>query len=231
MLTTRRGTTFVAVVLASDGDTLILAMVPRGEVAVVAKRDIMDLRVVFAAPPIDYFPPQPSKRQVELPAPPIPPSKRYFGIHLALPPAAMVDVNYGYFMGFASVSFLMPFLTSSTEQAGEPFGGFGSTHLWAFTLGAGATFRFSPTSRWQFDLFAIGGGTNWNANASFAEPVAAFGLGLGFHITLESGFSFGIKGPIVGGATGTENGSTASLGSFFAASLVGLPLVSFGYRF
>jgi hypothetical protein len=231
----RTGSTVPAFVLASDGDTLMVAVVPKGQIVAVPKRDVFDVRVVLTPPVQHFYLPDtheaPAETRPEPPPAPLPPSTRYFGMHLGIPPAVMVDIDYGHFLGFANVSILMPFLTEGTEESGAPFGGFGTSHLWAFTVGAGATFPFAPSSRWRFDLFAIAEGSNWSSNTSFAETYGAFGLGMGFHVTLDQGFSFGVKGPLVGGATGTSGGSASALTTFFVSSLVGLPLVSFGYRF
>jgi hypothetical protein len=229
---TRTGSTIAALVLASEGDTLILAIVPRGQVAVVDKREIVDARVVLPAPTrYEILPPRPEPYVPKPPPKPLPPSTRYFGLQVGVPPGAMIDVDYHHFMAFANVSLVMPLLTSNTGTFGLPFGGVGTTHLWDFTLGAGATFRLSPSSRWQFDVFGIAGGSNWNPNRPFAQTYAMFGVGLGFHVTLDQGFTLGIKGPLLGAVTGDSGGGNSALGTFFASSFVGLPVLSLGYRF
>jgi hypothetical protein len=238
VLTMRTGSTVAALILSSDGDTLILALLPSGQISGVPKASVFDVRVILPnrQPEPHYRPEYREREQLAPPAPTlVPPSKRYFGLQLGLPPAVMIDFDYGHFIAFANVSVFMPLLTqSTTEDFNEPFGGIGTAHLWAFTIGTGVTFRFSPYSRWHFDLFATGGGTNWDPGNNYAEPYAAFGLGFGFHVTLDGGFTFAIKAPLVGGATSSDSingGSTALLANYFLSSLVGLPLVSFGYRF
>ena len=70
-----------------------------------------------------------------------------------------------------------------------------------------------------------------NPSSNVAVTYAAFGMG--FHVTLDGGFTCAIKGPLLGGAPGGSSlgNSTSALGTYFMSSLVGLPLASFGYRF
>jgi hypothetical protein len=240
VLTMRTGANVSAVVLASEGDTLILAIAPGGRIVGVPKADVSSVRLKLTPPRAEVSWPDPDDfRHPSAPAP-LPPTTRYVGLSLTLPPAVTVDVVYGYFLGFASVSVLLPFLTSTNgvefECAGRctPENAFGgTTHLWAYTLGAGATFPVSDTSRWRFDLFAVGGGSNWSPGSNLSEAYGAVGMGFGFHVTLDTGFTFAVRAPLVGGAFGssTSSGGAGAVGAYFVYSLVGLPLMSLGYRF
>jgi hypothetical protein len=235
VLTMRTGANVSAVVLASEGDAVILAIAPSGRIVSVPKADVASVRLKLTPPHAEVSWPEPYEGHEPSARVPLPPTTRYVGLSLTLPPAVTVDVVYGYFLGFASVSVLLPFLTGGGEfTCTEDFCSRGSTtHLWAYTLGAGATFPVSDTSRWRFDLFATGGGSNWNPGSNSSEGYGAVGLGFGFHVTLDGGFTFGIRAPLVGGAFGgsTSSGSAGAVGAYFVYSLVGLPLMSLGYRF
>jgi hypothetical protein len=233
VFTLRSGTTLAALVLAVAGDMLIIATVPKGEIVTLPKREVFDVRVILpAAPAFPRYSLEPLRfRAPEPPPKPIPPSTRHFGMHFGVVPSVLLDIDYGAFLGFANVSIVMPFFTAESTRAGFPFGGVGTSNLWAFAFGTGLTFRISPTSRWQYDFFVIGGGSNWSPSQNEASPYLAAGAGFGFHVTLDSGFAFGIKAPLLGYASGTTGGTATGLGTFFGFSVVSVPLLSVGYRF
>jgi hypothetical protein len=65
----RTGSTVPVFVLASDSDTLIVAVVPKGQIVAVPKRDVFDVRVVLT-PPVQHFSlPDPHEFPPELPRP------------------------------------------------------------------------------------------------------------------------------------------------------------------
>jgi hypothetical protein len=226
ILPTRPGAHLRVLVLSSRDDSLIVATVPNGVIAVVPKREVFDIRVVTTShTPLA----PPASRQPEPPR--APPNTRQFGLEFGVVPSAMVDLDYGHFLGFANVSILLPFISANAPESGFPFAGLGPTQLWAFAIGVGFTARLLPTSRWQYDLFAIGGGSNWSPGNAFAVPYGAGGAGVGLHVTLDGGFTLGIKGPVLGYGKGASGGGTAGVGTFFSYALAGMPLLSFGYRF
>jgi hypothetical protein len=228
ILTTRTGAHLRVLVLSSDEDSLIVATVPNGVIAVVAKREVFDIRVVTTSQtPLA----PPASRQPEPPPAPAPPHTHHFGLEFGVVPSAMVDLDYGHFLGFANVSILLPFISANAPESGFPFAGLASTQLWAFAIGVGFTSRLLPTSRWQYDLFAIGGGSNWSPGSAFAVPYGAGGAGVGLHVTLDRGFTLGIKAPVLGYGKGASGGGTPGVATFFSYALAGMPLLSFGYRF
>jgi hypothetical protein len=226
VLTTRTGAYLWVLVLSTDGDSLIVATVPNGVIAVVPKREVLDVETTSHTPLAP-----PASRQPEPPPAPAPPNTRHFGLELGVVPSAMVDLDYGHFLGFANVSILLPFISANAPQSGFPFGGVAPTQLWAFAIGAGFTSRLFSTSRWQYDLFAVGGGSNWSPGNAFAVPYGAGGAGVGLHVTLDRGFTLGIKAPVLGYGKGASGGGTAGVATYFSYALAGMPLLSFGYRF
>lgn len=112
----------------------------------------------------------------------------------------------------------------------------------AFALGSGYSFPLSPPgeSMWVMDLFGLVN-PGWQRRYDFfnctqfscqpfVAPFFGLGVGLGFRYLHWSGFTFGIKGPVFGAAINGGDTSSAAVGMFYLANLIGLPILSFGYR-
>ncbi len=226
--------------LGTEGDLILLAVEPSGEIVKLPRGAVVEVRVVLA-PPQPQQPPmvlpwrETGPRPPPEPPPPLPPSHRHFGIELGMPPAVSLDVEASKLYAFGTLSLMMPLLTVTENGQAPFFSASAVTHLWAFMLGMGLTFPISPQSRWRVDVYALGGGSNWNSGEQNpATAFAALGLGFGFHVTLDNGFTIGFKFPALGVGTATSGigvSNATALGAFFSTSLVALPPVTLGYRF
>lgn len=206
-----------SITLAHDDGTI--ATIPRALVVAVRLDEIEKVPVSPPAPPPVVTPEMPPSAPEDA-EPPMKP--RYFGVHLGMAPGVALDVDYEYFHAFASTSWLFPLVTSG--------------QMVAFTAGMGASIPFSP--RWRFDVFghvapifeSVSG-----YSGTGLQPHVGFGLGIGLHYTAPSGFSIGVKLPVIGAATTTSTQANASVGEivgwYYLASAFSLPVFSVGYRF
>lgn len=115
----------------------------------------------------------------------------------------------------------------------------------AFALGSGVAVRLSSPgeSVWVLDIFGLIN-PGWHTRsvscdmsgcAAEKAPYLGLGVGIGFRYLHWSGFTFGLKAPIFGGAinassTDTAASSADAVSLFFLSNLVALPIVSVGYR-
>jgi hypothetical protein len=191
-------------------------------VASLSRREIVSVVVLE--------PPAPGPVATTAPArPSLPPARpRHVGLHVGFVPSLMVDLEVKRFYGFANFNAT---LLLNTKSYLVPDGLTGALvtedqRLWAFALGAGPTFK---VRRWQFDVFAIAGGSNINPGPGAFGVV---GVGVGAHYTARTGFALTFKLPLVGAAAGSVGGGPVNLLTlFYAYGLFTLPLVSLGYRF
>ena len=119
--------------------------------------------------------------------------------------------------GFVSGSILMPFLI---------FGSEGGSSFFAFSVGVAKSIKISKASNWKFDFIGI-----LTPGYIYGLKIA-FGLGVGFHATFDTGFTIGFKLPILGLAIGEyPNYFPFMVSEFYLMNFFGTPIVSFGYRF
>jgi hypothetical protein len=146
--------------------------------------------------------------------------------------AISVEWQHGSVMGFASGSAPLSVLYTAAGSEKNSIG--------AVALGLGFTKALShpSPSMWFLDVFveAVPG---WNQQWDFARYLyLGLGAGLGVRFLHASGFTFGIKLPVLGAAIGDvqqfgpgTGQLTASTGLFYLSNLMALPMVSLGYRF
>lgn len=115
----------------------------------------------------------------------------------------------------------------------------------AFALGSGVAVRLSSPAEsvWVLDIFGLVNpgwhtrslGCDINGCGAERAPYLGLGVGIGFRYLHWSGFTFGLKAPIFGGAinassTDAAASSADAVSLFFLSNLVALPIVSVGYR-
>lgn len=189
-----------------------------------------------AAQPIPDAPPAAA---VPPPATLVPPA--------AAAPAAAVNVAKGTWFGaYAAVNIGLIGVDLHVDRSytflagnlGVPLvtnGDFG-----AFAVGSGYSFPLSAPgdSMWVLDVFGVvnpGWQRRYDACFDFGcspvvYPFVGLGAGVGFRFLHWSGFTFGIKAPVFGAAINGGNTTSAAVGTFYLANLVGLPIFSFGFR-
>lgn len=143
---------------------------------------------------------------------------RSIGVHVAVNVGVFsLDVQAGRLYAFAAGSLGVPLLSD---------GRFG-----AFALGGGLALPISAPgeSMWTMDLFALAN-PGWGLGPNSA-PFVGLGVGAGFRYLHRSGFTFGLKLPVIGGAVNGGASTPSAVGTFYLANLIALPGVSFGYRF
>jgi hypothetical protein len=171
-----------------------------------------------APPPVTLPPAPPAEVTVAAePAPAVEPVRDVsLSIQLAVNVGLLsVDVQVRRFYVFAAGNIGVPLLSHGL--------------IGAFAMGAGYTFALtSPSdSMWFMDLFGLA-----NPGWMNGSPFIGLGAGLGFRYLHRSGFTMGLKVPLLGGVIGAnQNGTAAAVGYFFLANAIALPAVSFGYRF
>lgn len=154
-----------------------------------------------------------------------PEKRRIVGLQVSPLGTVAVDADYRRIHGFASTSLMMPILTASGESP------------WvAAAFGAGVSVPVRRKSRWRFDVF--GGVMPLRTTSHYTY--LGFGIGGGFHYTARSGFTLGIKFPVLGFATRIGSSPTGydapfryndSVGYYYLAATAGMPLFTMGYRF
>jgi hypothetical protein len=153
-------------------------------------------------------------------------SERSVGIHVGVNLGLFAfDVQRDHFYGFVSGNLGIPLVTNGAA--------------WAVILGAGYSLPISSPeqTRWVMDFLGTvapgGSSMSWGPTSFYT----AVGVGLGFRLLHASGFTLGFKIPVFGMAFGPAVGGResfrgdVSVGSYYLASGVSLPVVSFGYRF
>lgn len=159
-------------------------------------------------------------------APPAePPRERIVGVNFGLSVSLLVDARYKLFYGFANGNVLFP-LTSLA----------GTTPWLAFAVGAGIALPLVKGSRWFADMF----GQVLPLHIGGAYSYVGVGVGVGLRYDSPAGFVFAVKLPVVGYSArvgrspyGYDPPHRAGygFGYYYLAALMGLPIVSVGYRF
>jgi hypothetical protein len=156
---------------------------------------------------------------------PPPGARRIVGLQVSPLGTLAIDADYKRIYGFASTSLMMPILTASGDGTWS-----------ASAFAAGVSLPVRKKSRWRLDVF---GGVMPLRTTSHYTYVG-FGLGTGVHYNAGSGFTLGIKFPVVGFATRIGSSPTGydapfryndSLGYYYLAAAAGMPLFTMGYRF
>jgi hypothetical protein len=154
-----------------------------------------------------------------------PERERVIGVHFGLSVSLAVDAQWRLFYGFVNGNVLFP-LTTVTGNA-----------AWmALAFGAGFTVPLERGHRWYADL------VGQVLPLYLGSPYTYVGMGLGFGLRYlaRSGFTFAVKLPVLGYAArvgrspyGYDSSFRAGygFGYYYLAGLMGLPLVSVGYRF
>ena len=147
--------------------------------------------------------------------------RRHFGVQFGVSPSLMFDYDLALLYVFADINIVFPLTT------------LGNTRPWfAGSVGAGMSFKVTTTSRWKLDIFA-----SLNPVRIDSDMYIGFGVGVGMHYTFPSGFTFGFKVPALGYALRENtfgdsfNKASDGVGYFYLTGAMGLPLLSFGYRF
>jgi hypothetical protein len=219
--------------LGSTADQVVLARGGSGEVVTVPRREVVAVRLASSPSPAVA----PSSASAPAPAEP-PRSRLGLGVQLGLPPAAMIDLELGRLYAYVSVSVFLPFFSQDEFPPAAPPYGYGPTtsQVWAVGVGVGATFQpLGAASPWHLDLFGLLNLDDWHATQSAGLDVS-FGVGLGAHWTLPSGFTVGLKLPLIGAGVATRPDPGPASGSvalirFFVSTVAALPVLSLGYRF
>ena len=213
----RSGGCLVGELIGFDAATVTLALAPSRDIVTIARVDVAGLRLAdavtattsaAAAPPLAFAP------AVGTAAPT---RDRHFGLQLGLAPALMLDYEAGLFYGFINADVVLPMASGGD--------------LLAFGAGAGVSFPVASGSRWRLDIFAHltparFGSDSWSVGG---------GVGLGVHYTARNGFTLGFKAPILGYSgyvTGSHSNSSGdNVAFYYLDGVMGLPVISLGYRF
>jgi hypothetical protein len=210
----RNGAALRARIVAFEASTLTVALSLSGSVVTIDRTEVTDVRLPLAIPP-----PPPPAVSVAAPAPG---RQRHFGLQFSGAPGIMLDVDYKLFYGFANFPFVYPATTG---------GG-----LLPMSFGLGVNFPVARGSRWKMEVYGfvaplrieLDGGED---DGGPSNPWSvAIGVGIGVHYTFPSGFSLGLKSPVLGWATNAGSIGNA-MAAFYLSSAMGLPLLSMGYRF
>ena len=195
-------------VLAFEAGTVTVAATGTNEVITIPREHVARVVIVAVAP--IAVPVRPEKR-------------RMWSAQFGIPGTLAVDVDHGRLHGFASFNVLASILTAES-----------STHVVSGAIGGGLAVPMS--SRWKLDVF---GAVIPLHVTSFYTYLGA-GIGAGFHYTARSGITVGFTLPVLGFARrigSSPYGYDArfrysdSLGYYYFAGALGLPLVTMGYRF
>ncbi len=158
-------------------------------------------------------------------APVEPPRQRIVGLHFGLSVSLMADARYERFYGFVNGNVLFPLTTLA-----------GTSPWLAFAIGAGVSLPVRKGSNWHVDAFAM------VLPLHVSGPYTYLGLGAGAGLRYDgpAGFTFAVKLPLVGISARAGQSpfgydapfrTSYAFGFFYLAGLMGLPLVSVGYRF
>ncbi|MBL8952172.1 MAG: hypothetical protein JNK82_15425 [Myxococcaceae bacterium] len=148
------------------------------------------------------------------------------GIHVGLNLGLFsVDAQAGHFYGFIAGNAGIPLVSNG--------------NLGSVVAGVGYTFALTQgESRWMMDVLGIvpvGWMQNFSTNGR--DIYGGAGVGVGFRYLHRSGFTLGFKVPVFGFTLGTPvanaggSAGATSVGLFYLANAISLPVVSFGFRF
>jgi hypothetical protein len=167
----------------------------------------------------------PREKLARLVAVEAPERERIIGVHFGATVSLAVDAQWRRFYGFVNGNVLFP-LTTVT-----------GTDAWvALSAGGGITFPLARGSRWHFDLF----GTVLPLYLGGSYTYLGLGFGFGLRFETHSGFSFGVKLPVIGYSMrighspyGYDSPFHAGYGFayYYLGGAMGMPLLSVGYRF
>jgi len=213
------GGVVVGELVGYDAASFTLALVPSRDIVTLPRGDIAALRLADVAPwtvtpTTASAAAGPSAAGAVVAAGPV--RERHFGLQLGLAPGVMLDYEIGYFYAFVHGDVVLPMASSGV--------------LLGFAAGAGVTFALAARSRWKMDVFA------------HLDPVRlgdvnlGGGIGLGVHFTALNGFTLAFKAPIIGysgsfGSSSTNNGAGIGVAYYYLGGVMGLPIISLGYRF
>jgi hypothetical protein len=213
----RNGASVVGELLGYDSTSLTLALTATRDVVTLGRSEIVGLRIVDNAAVSGAA--GSGTAQAANAGPVLiataPARERYFGLELGLAPAVMLDLEKGYFYGFLNADIVLPMASA---------GG-----LLAFAAGGGVSFALTAHSRWRMDVFAHFTPVSFSTSDWYVSA----GVGLGFHYTAANGFTLGFKTPILGYAARLSGDTNAATGValYYLAGVMGLPVISLGYRF
>jgi len=213
----RSGAELCGELLAHDASWITLATAPYRDIVVVAKADVVLLRLVEMPDPAGAAPSAAATAPAATATRAAPTRTRQFGLNLGLSPALDLDYESGLFYGFLNGSLVFPMATHGDWLA--------------FAAGAGVSFPDSKSSAWRFEIFA-----HFTPLRLTNDWYLGLGVGIGLHYTFHSGFALGFKAPILGYAvTVSSNGNGGSAGQsvamYYLGGAMGLPIISLGYRF
>ena len=218
--------------IAFQPDSVTLIRLEDNTVVVVPRAEITTLQAAAPAAPAASW--QSPRMDYVAPPPPIAPNvDRHFGIMAGAGPIVVaLDADYRPFYGFVSSGLALPLYLQERDRRG------------AVSLGLGGSWRLRPSTNWQIDIFghATFGFDNHYDYSSYnpstgsytysLRPYGALGLGVGFHYTMQSGFTVGFKIPVIGGAFGGPVRDAPSSGAYYyLATIISFPLATIGYRF
>jgi hypothetical protein len=152
---------------------------------------------------------------------------RYVGIHVAANLGLFaIDVQAGHFYGMIAGNAAVPLLSNGDYASFTALGGYS------------AALRRSTRGAWKMDLMlqVTPGWTRWFPSETPTSTLYGFvgvGATVGFRYESRGGFSLGFRIPVFGYAIGRTGprGTIVGVGNYYLASIVSLPIVSFGYRF
>jgi hypothetical protein len=150
-------------------------------------------------------------------------ARTFFGLHAAVNVGLIsVDLHVGHSYSFLAANVGIPLVTNGLTGA--------------FAVGSGYSFPLSAPgeSMWVMDVFGVAN-PGWQRTSCFdcvnpTQFYVGLGVGIGFRYLHWSGFTFGLKAPVFGAAPGGGTSTSETVGTFYLANLIALPLVSFGYR-
>ena len=208
------GSELKARIVSFTSELLIVSVDPSAPVVTVPRASVTGVRLLLV-PPLPARDPaaEPPRRQ------------RHVGLNLSIAPGFDLDLDAGWFHGFANLGITLPMGTN---------GG-----IIPVALGLGAGIPLSRDRALRLDLFAhlnVIGKVLPSTYLGFGNRVA-FGAGLGLHYTWRHGLTMGFTLPIMGYAidvTPSSAPDSASnpqgVGSYFLSSFEALPLGFIGYR-
>ena len=209
-VTQRSGACIVGEILGHDAVSITLALTTTRDIVTIARGEVAGLRLAEALAPAAAPAPLSSPSLVAAG----PARERHFGVQLGLAPGLMLDYEDGYFYGFVHADVVLP-MASTGELLG-------------FSAGGGITFALASHSRWKMDVFAHLDPVHWGSDTNLGG-----GIGLGFHYTAANGFTLGFKIPILGysGTFGGNDDAGSGVAFYYLGGVMGLPVISLGYRF
>jgi hypothetical protein len=154
-----------------------------------------------------------------------PARERIVGVHFGMTVSLEVDAQWRLLYGFVNGNVLFPLTTVA------------GTDTWiALAGGAGITLPLARGSRWHADLFGLVAPLYLGGSYTYL----GMGFGAGLRFDAHSGFSFGIKVPLIGYAARIGNSpygydspfhAAYGFGYYYLSAVMGLPVLSVGYRF